>query len=56
LVNFLIFGGIGMLVSWQSKSKFNEYSQIGLANGLSGREVAEKCYKTMAFMMSEFYR
>lgn len=38
----LLFGGIGMLVSWQLKSKFNEYSQIGLANGLSGREVAEK--------------
>lgn len=38
----LIFGGIGMLVSWRLKSKFNEYSQIGLANGLSGREVAEK--------------
>lgn len=38
----LIFGGIGMLVSWRLKSKFNEYSQIGLANGLSGRDVAEK--------------
>ncbi|MDI9867115.1 zinc metallopeptidase [Flectobacillus sp. DC10W] len=38
----LIFGGIGMLVSWRLKSKFNEYSQIALANGLSGREVAEK--------------
>ncbi|MDI9878818.1 zinc metallopeptidase [Flectobacillus longus] len=38
----LIFGGIGMLVSWRLKSKFSEYSQIALANGLSGREVAEK--------------
>ena len=38
----LIFGGIGMLVSWRLKSKFSEYSQVALANGLSGREVAEK--------------
>jgi len=30
------------LVSWRLKSKFNEYSQIGLANGLSGAEIAQK--------------
>ncbi len=38
----LVFAGIGMLVSWQLKSKFREYAQIGLANGLSGREIAEQ--------------
>ncbi len=38
----LLFAGIGMLVSWQLKSKFREYAQIGLANGLSGREIAEQ--------------
>jgi Zn-dependent membrane protease YugP len=33
---------IGTLVSSRLKSKFNEYSQEGLQNGLSGREIAEK--------------
>jgi Zn-dependent membrane protease YugP len=31
-----------MFVSWRLKSKFKEYSEIGLANGLSGQEIAEK--------------
>lgn len=31
-----------MFVSWRLKSKFAEYSQIGLGSGLSGKEVAEK--------------
>lgn len=30
------------LVSWRLKSKFKEYSQVGLAVGLSGKEIAEK--------------
>lgn len=30
------------LVSWRLKSKFNKYSQIGLANGLSGEQIARK--------------
>jgi uncharacterized protein len=38
----LIFAGIGMLVQWRLKSKFKEYSEIGLKNGLSGKEIAEK--------------
>jgi uncharacterized protein len=38
----LIFAGIGMLVQWRLKSKFKQYSEIGLKNGLSGKEVAEK--------------
>jgi Zn-dependent membrane protease YugP len=38
----LIFAGIGMLVQWRLKSKFKEYSEIGLRNGLSGKEIAEK--------------
>jgi Zn-dependent membrane protease YugP len=29
-------------VSWKLKSKFRQYSEIGLASGLSGREVAER--------------
>ncbi|MBS1781629.1 MAG: zinc metallopeptidase [Bacteroidetes bacterium] len=33
---------IGMVVNNRLKSKFSEYSQIPLANGMSGKEVAEK--------------
>lgn len=33
---------VSWLVSWRLKSKFNEYSQIGLSNGLSGAEIAQK--------------
>lgn len=38
----LIFLGISFLVSAVLKSKFTKYSKIGLSNGLSGREIAEK--------------
>lgn len=33
---------VGLIVSNRLKSKFAEYSQLGLRNGLSGREIAEK--------------
>lgn len=36
----LIFG-VSAFVSWRLKSKFNEYSQIGLSNGMSGAEIAQ---------------
>ncbi|MBD2751325.1 zinc metallopeptidase [Spirosoma validum] len=36
----LIFGA-SAFVSWRLRSKFNEYSQIGLSNGMSGAEVAQ---------------
>lgn len=38
----LLFLGISFLVSAILKSKFTKYGKIGLANGLSGREIAEK--------------
>jgi uncharacterized protein len=38
----LIFVGISMLVSWRLRSKFSQYNHIGLASGLTGREVAER--------------
>jgi uncharacterized protein len=38
----MIFVGIGMLVSFILKSKFQTYSKTPLTSGLSGREVAEK--------------
>ena len=33
---------VGMLVSSRLKSKFREYSEVPLGNGMSGRDVAEK--------------
>ncbi len=46
LMGYYVIAGImfivGMIVSNKLKSKFNEYSQVGLRNGLSGREIAEK--------------
>ena len=37
-----IFSFIGMLLSGRLKSKFEQYSQVGLSNNLSGREIAEQ--------------
>ncbi len=42
MVITLVFMGIGMFVSARLKSKFSEYSQTPLHNGMSGKEVAEK--------------
>ena len=36
----LVFMVIGMFVQWRLKSKFTEYSQVGLMNGMSGSEIA----------------
>ena len=38
----LVIFGLSAFVSWRLKSKFAEYAQIGLSNGLSGAEVAQK--------------
>ena len=46
LMGYYLIAGImfvvGLIVSSRLKSKFKEYSEIGLANGMSGREIAEK--------------
>lgn len=46
LAGYYIIAGImfviGLIVSSRLKSKFAEYSQVGLRNGLSGKEIAEK--------------
>jgi Zn-dependent membrane protease YugP len=34
--------GAGMLVSGRLKSKFQQYAQVSLSSGLSGKEIAEK--------------
>ncbi len=39
MIGFLL---LSFIISWRFKSKFTEYSQQMLANGLSGREIAEK--------------
>ncbi|GAB2797458.1 hypothetical protein HNQ93_003935 [Hymenobacter luteus] len=31
----------GWLIQWRLRSKFNQYSQIGLQSGLSGKQIAE---------------
>ena len=41
LVSFL-FIGISLIVSMILKSKFSKYSKIPLANGMSGKQMAEK--------------
>ena len=41
----LLFLGISFLVSAILKSKFTKYSKIPLANGMTGREIAEKMLK-----------
>ncbi len=39
MIGFLL---LSFIISWRFKSKFNEYSQQMLLNGLSGKEIAEK--------------
>src|SRR5918998_2295366 len=41
----ILFMIISVAVSWRLKSKFKQYSQIGLASNLSGKEIAEKMLK-----------
>jgi Zn-dependent membrane protease YugP len=41
LIGILVMA-ISFYVQWRLKSKFEEYSQVGLSNGMSGREIAEK--------------
>lgn len=38
----IVFLIISVAVSWRLKNKFKEYSQIGLASGFSGKEIAEQ--------------
>lgn len=41
-VLIILVMAISFYVQWRLKSKFEEYSQVGLSNGMSGREIAEK--------------
>jgi len=42
LIVSLLFVGISLIVSMILKGKFSKYSKIPLANGMSGKQVAEK--------------
>ena len=42
IVIMLLFAGLSWWVGNTLKRKFAEYSQIPLASGMSGREIAEK--------------
>lgn len=46
LMGYYLIAGVmlivGLIVSSRLKSKFKEYSQIGLRNGMSGAEIAER--------------
>ena len=33
---------MSLIVSWRFKSKFKQYSEVMLSNGLAGKEIAEK--------------
>jgi len=41
LIGILVMA-VSLFVSWRLKSKFAQYSQVGLQNDLSGKEIAEK--------------
>jgi len=38
----IVVMAVSWYIQWKLKSKFEEYSQIGLSNGMSGQEIAEK--------------
>lgn len=38
----IVIMGVSWFVGWRFKSKFNEYAQMDLSSGLSGKDVAEK--------------
>ena len=42
LIVSILFVGISLLVSMVLKSKFKKYSKVGLLNGMSGKQIAEK--------------
>lgn len=38
----IVIMAVSWYVQWKLKSKFKEYSEVGLRNGMSGQEIAEK--------------
>ena len=51
---WILFIGIALisyLVQANLKNKFEKYSKMPLMNGMTGRDVAIRCFMTMVFMM-----
>jgi Zn-dependent membrane protease YugP len=44
----ILVGVASMVVAWRFKSRFAEYSKIPMANGMTGRDVAEKMLRDNA--------
>lgn len=46
MISYLLIFGVFMLLSWlvqmRLKSKFNKYSKVPLANGMTGRDIAQQ--------------
>jgi uncharacterized protein len=41
----IVVAVVSFIVQWRFKSKFNQYAEIGLLSGMSGKEVAEQMLK-----------
>src|SRR5947209_20373986 len=41
----IIVAVVSFIVQWRFKSKFNQYAEVGLLSGMSGKEVAEQMLK-----------
>lgn len=41
----IVIAVVSFIVQWRFKSKFKQYSEIGLLSGLSGKEIAERMLK-----------
>ena len=41
----IVIAVVSFIVQWRFKSKFNQYAEIGLLSGLTGKEVAEQMLK-----------
>ncbi len=41
----IVIAIVSFIVQWRFKSKFNQYAEIGLLSGLTGKEVAEQMLK-----------
>ncbi len=44
-VLMIVIALVSFIVQWRFKSKFKQYSEIGLSSGLSGKDIAERMLK-----------
>ena len=58
-VIYVILVYLLLLVGWiqrRLKSKFDKYSKMSIANGMTVKILQRKCYETMVFMMLPSYQ